>query len=290
MIRSMTGYGAAERVTEDYSLKVEIKTLNSKFFDTIIKLPRELGDKELEVKALLERELKRGKVSFSLEFIPKSYEEVPIEVNQKLFQQYYNEYSKLATVADADTSDLFKLALHSPNVIISKEDQGSVLDWSIFLEVIGEAVEKCTKFRVQEGEKLESFFRSYLTIIENQLNEIEQIDPKRAESIKARLESALSEIREKTSVDENRFEQELIYYLEKIDITEEKVRLGSHLDYFKNVLDDDAGGKKLSFLAQELGREINTIGSKANHAVMQRCVVKMKEELEKIKEQVLNVL
>lgn len=291
MIQSMTGYGSAEIQCDDFNARVEIKTLNSKFLDAQIKLPKELNDKELELKSLLESSFRRGKVSFLLELEPKSLEHLPVEINRALFTKYFQEFKSLALEMGAENEDIFKLAIYSPNVIVTKEDLGLTGQWDIILQVIREAIDKCLQFRQDEGTTLEKHFREYLSQIQQCLDKVGSRDPNRNLNIKSRLKKSLSEISELAQVDENRFEQELIYYLEKIDITEEKVRLKSHLDYFEKILSNGEGqGKKLSFLAQEIGREINTIGSKANDAEIQRAVVDMKEALEKIKEQVLNVV
>lgn len=290
MIYSMTGFGSAEAESKVYRVKVEVKTLNSKFLDLISKLPRELADKELEIKNLVAQKLNRGKVNMTLELLPIHMEEPAVHINEALFKRYFETYKKLADEVNANDKDLFRLALHSPDVIVP-DTTNEELDWDMVKNVVEEALDKCNQFRAAEGASLQEKLLSYIDGIEKGLVEVTARDPERIQSIRERVSNSLDEIREKTQVDQNRFEQELIYYIEKLDITEEKVRLGRHLDYFREVLNEgEQQGKKLGFISQEIGREINTIGAKANDAVIQRAVVQMKDELEKIKEQTMNVI
>ncbi len=290
MLQSMTGFGSAEVESKKYRIKVEIKTLNSKFLDLSTKLPREVLDRELEIKNVMTNQLKRGKVNLSVEIIPLGLEEPNIHINNELFKSYYRQYETLAKEVGANDKDLFRLALHSPDVIVA--DESSVFeDWPLVLQAMNEALEKCMAFRSSEGETLQRNLLVYIDGIAQGLEEVTQRDPERIQQIKERISSSIEEIKEKTQVDQNRFEQELIYYIEKLDITEEKVRLGRHLEYFNEVMSaDESQGKKLGFISQEIGREINTIGAKANDAVIQRAVVHMKDELEKIKEQAMNII
>jgi uncharacterized protein (TIGR00255 family) len=293
MITSMTGFGSAEKITEKYSLKVEIKTLNSKFFDASFRLPRACLKWEMEIKALLEKELGRGKINLGVHFELKSFEQPPIQINQELFDAYYKRLEQLSGDLGASGKvALFKMAMNMPNVILHEEHTEGNISFEAFKEVLLEGVANCNQFRLQEGANLQKALVASHQKIINGLSEVEERDPGRIENLKSRIHQSLEEIKQRVQVDENRFEQELIYYIEKLDLTEEKIRLGSHLDYFIDVISDDKGasGKKLGFLCQELGREINTIGSKANDAGIQRSVVGMKEELEKIKEQILNIL
>lgn len=293
MITSMTGFGSAEKITEKYSLKVEIKTLNSKFFDASFRLPRAFLKWEMEIKALLEKELGRGKINLGVHFELKSFEQPPIQINQELFDAYYKRLEQLSGDLGASGKvALFKMAMNMPNVILHEEHTEGNISFEAFKEVLLEGVANCNQFRLQEGANLKEALVASHQKIRNGLSEVEERDPGRIENLKSRIHQSLEEIKQRVQVDENRFEQELIYYIEKLDLTEEKIRLGSHLDYFIDVISDDKGtsGKKLGFLCQELGREINTIGSKANDAGIQRSVVGMKEELEKIKEQILNIL
>ncbi|MFT7030921.1 MAG: hypothetical protein ACI83W_002410 [Marinoscillum sp.] len=290
MLYSMTGFGSAEATTDRYLVKVEIKTLNSKFLDLSAKFPRELSDREPEIKNLVTEYLKRGKINLSIDLQPLSQIEESLLVNQKLFKAYFAQYKSLAHEVGADTGDLFKLALHSPDVL-APVSEGKVLDWEIIKQTLIEALNQCNEFRKQEGAALQLKFQGYLDTIASGLKGVAAQDPNRIVQIKERIANNLEEIRAKTMVDQNRFEQELIYFIEKLDITEEKVRLAGHLDYFREVMNaDDMPGKKLGFISQEIGREINTIGSKANDAVIQREVVQMKDELEKIKEQCMNII
>ena len=287
----MTGYGSAESVTAGYALKVEIKSLNSKFLDLSIKLPKELSHKELEIKSMITSILVRGKVAFSMELVPNKSMEAPIALNRDLFKRYYREFKGLNEEIEGSSQELFKLALHAPEVLTHEEDFAESIDWDEVRKAIDQAVQACDNFRTEEGRQLEKSLRANIEAISAALEEIKKLDPQRVENIKQRLTQSIEEIKDRVKVDINRFEQELIYYVEKLDISEEKVRLRSHLDYFMEVLEESvSNGKKLGFVSQEIGREINTIGSKSNHAQMQRIVVGMKDELEQIKEQVLNIM
>lgn len=290
MLYSMTGFGSAEADAGRYHIKVEIKTLNSKFLDYNLKLPRELNEREIEVKALIGQYLKRGKVNVTIELQPLNPDSPTVSINDTLFRSYYLQYEKLARDVNADTKDLFRLALHSPDVIAADE-QGDKVDWAAVKNTLEEALEKCNNHRQEEGKMLQEELERYINGIRTGLTEVTEWDPQRIKQIRERISSNIDEIKDRVQVDQNRFEQELIYYIEKLDITEEKVRLGRHLDYFMEIINqDESQGKKLGFISQEIGREINTIGAKANDAVIQRAVVQMKDELEKIKEQTLNIL
>jgi len=289
----MTGFGSAEKINEKYSLKVEIKTLNNKFFDASFRLPRAFLKWEMEIKALLEKELGRGKINLGVHFELQSFEQPLIQINQELFDAYYKHLEHLSGDLGASGKvALFKMAMNMPKVIMHEEYPEENISFEAFKEVLLEGVADCNQFRRQEGANLQEALVASHQKIRKGLSEVEERDPGRIENLKSRIHQSLEEIKQRVKVDENRFEQELIYYIEKLDLTEEKIRLGSHLDYFIDLISDDKGasGKKLGFLCQELGREINTIGSKANDAGIQRSVVGMKEELEKIKEQILNIL
>ena len=291
MIISMTGFGAAELSTDLFTLKVEIKTLNSKFFDPILKIPKEFAAWELDIKSGLEKILKRGKANIAIEFVSQSAEVAPVKINEPLFKMYYRTYDKLSHEVGASAEELFKLALHSPNVVVPRDDMSDIITLENVMSVVSEAAQNCQVFRSKEGDRLQEALQGSVNTIREQLDRVKELDPKRVESIRSRIQKSIGEIKEFVKVDENRFEQELIYYIEKLDITEEKVRLASHLHYFEEVMNgDESNGKKLGFISQEIGREINTIGSKANDAEIQRSVVNMKEALEMIKEQVLNVI
>lgn len=291
MIESMTGYGSATYNDDKYRIKVEIRTLNSKFLDLSYKIPKEFSEKELEIKNYLTAQLKRGKINMLIEFELSNGDTPSQVINENLFMEYYNQFKQLADKVNISNDDIFRLAVQSPDVIKTKDEEEDEPDWEVFMKVIQEAVQKCKGFRVQEGEALSKKLTDYITGISNGLDQVKKQDPIRIQNIKDRIENNLNEFIGADKVDANRFEQELIYYIERLDITEEKDRLANHLKYFLEILDGpESNGKKLGFISQEIGREINTIGSKSNDATLQRSVVEMKEELEKIKEQVLNII
>jgi uncharacterized protein (TIGR00255 family) len=292
MVKSMTGYGLAGIESDAFVISVEVKTLNSKFLDLSIRSPKQFSDKEHEIRNLVSKILERGKVNLAIEFTNKAGTDIPIAINEDLFQSYFRKYKEMAHVAGAETMDFFKLALQSPGVISNQVEKTSDSEeWEAVKPVIEEALFKCDQFRIDEGNVLESKFLENITVIREGLSHIKISDPIRKERIRLRIRSNFKDWLEENDFDRNRFEQELIYYFEKIDITEEVVRLETHLNYFeKNLVEDNNQGKKLGFISQEIGREINTIGSKANDAEIQKFVVVMKDELEKIKEQTLNIL
>lgn len=289
----MTGYGRTKGYVKGFQVDVEIRALNSKFLDVQLKLPRTFQSKELEIRSLLSDGLTRGKLAVSLEMVQDVSDNTSDQVNHELFKRYYKEYLTLAKEVNANESDLFRLALHSPDVMSSTSTGEDVIEeqWKGLKVLIGEAIEACNDFRNQEGATLEAELLGYIDNIAKLLEEVIQNDPDRVEVIKARIQKHQQEIESSEEFDKNRFEQEMIYYIEKLDISEEIVRLNNHLNYFKEVMNEqDSQGKKLGFISQEIGREINTIGSKANHAPIQKLVVSMKDELEKIKEQLLNII
>lgn len=293
MIKSMTGFGIAGHEDEQVSIQAEVKTLNSKFLDFSFRSPRQFSEKETEVRTLVQQVLERGKVSLSLEVVKKSDGELPVTVNEKLFQDFYGLYKGLADSVGDPATDLFKIALQSPNVISSaiKQSEDTDQDWAQIVTVIKAALANCDEFRKDEGNALEEKLLGNIEAIRSGLTQIKQDEGARKARIKEKIRNHFSEWLDEAQFDANRFEQELIYYFEKLDITEEIVRLDTHLDYFTKCLKEDVNqGKKLGFISQEIGREINTIGSKANDATMQKQVILMKDELEKIKEQSMNVL
>ncbi|WP_143960472.1 YicC/YloC family endoribonuclease [Litoribacter populi] len=292
MIKSMTGYGVANLENDDYIINVEVKTLNSKFLDLSLRSPRQFSDKELEIRNVVNGILERGKVNLSVEFTAKKSNELPVAINEELFEAYYEKFSAMAGNVGVDSPDIFKLALQSPNVTTVLSDSASgAEDWEEVKKVMIAALEHCDEYRLDEGAVLARKMQENITIIRDGLGKVEVEDPIRKQRVKERIKNNFKDWLDENSFDENRFEQELIYYFEKIDITEEIVRLGTHLDYFDKILSSDKSqGKKLGFISQEIGREINTIGSKANDASIQRHVIIMKDELEKIKEQALNIL
>lgn len=292
MIKSMTGYGQARYENEQFSISAEVKTLNSKFLDTIFRLPKTLADKENELRNLLSERLERGKVNTTVELVRLSGNQGLVKINETLFQQYYSQLTGIAQKNNAEASEIFKIVLGFPEVVIHNPgDELGEEEWKLIKNVLIEAVNKCDEYRSQEGRELEKKLLDYISSIEMLLQEITDLDPQRIILLREKLQKSLEDLPAKIEADPNRFEQEIIYYIEKLDISEEKVRLKSHLSYFKETLQSaDSNGKKLNFIAQEIGREINTIGAKAYHAQIQRLVVNMKDELEKIKEQVLNIL
>jgi len=292
MLKSMTGYGSSKYSKDGLIINVEVKTLNSKYLDLNLRVPKAFNEKELEIRNIVNEMMERGKVSLSIEFANESAAEQKQTYNEELFVKYYNDLKRLSNKVIASDEDLFRLAISSPDVIINTGEEGvDENQWMLIKEQVEAALTQCNEFRLKEGAQIAKKFESYVSIIKDNLKSVEKLDPNRIERIKARIQGNLMEFVEEEGLDKNRLEQELVYYIEKLDITEEKVRLASHLDHFSDVLNDEKSlGKKLGFISQEIGREINTIGSKANDADIQKHVVNMKEELEKIKEQVLNIL
>lgn len=288
----MTGFGNARTENDKFRVVVEVKTLNSKFLDSNLRIPKVFSDKEIEIRNLLSKTLVRGKTNFSLEFSSVGDSQPTASLNAKVIKKYFEELKAISSDLGASDVDLFKIATSLPSAIdTSNDDVISEEDWKIVLNTIDQAVIKCDTFRKEEGAILEAKLSEYIDNISANLIEIEKHDPERIANVKTRIREKITEVIESEKIDESRFEQELIYYIEKLDINEEKVRLQKHLTHFKEVLKDkEDSGKKLGFISQEIGREINTIGSKANEANLQRLVVGMKEELEKIKEQSLNIL
>ncbi len=292
MLKSMTGFGASTAETNNFKVSVEIKSLNSKFLDASIRLPKEYLHKDIEIRNILSTSLERGKIGMIVELTDKGEAKPKAAINQQLVKKYYQELLQTAQLAGAPTDGLLAIALQMPGAVDT--NTGSTdddADWKGVFATIHQALKKCENFRLDEGKLLENKFSEYIAKIAKSLEEVVAQDPRRIQGIRDRIKLAFAEFANEEQIDKNRFEQELIYYIEKLDISEEKVRLKSHLDYFLASMNNtDASGKKLGFIAQEIGREINTIGSKANDAAIQRLVVEMKEELEKIKEQVLNIL
>ncbi|MCE7863861.1 MAG: YicC family protein [Bacteroidetes bacterium CHB5] len=292
MIKSMTGFGQATSNLGDGILSIEVKSLNSKFLDLNIRMPKKFSEKELELRNLIADKLERGKVSLSIELQPGPRQEIKQQYNEALFVSYYNELKRLAEQVKAPTEGLFQVALNSPDVVQNNSrEELDPAEWEGVLSLLDEAIRQCDQFRATEGKVLEGKLGSYIENIRQGLLQVEALDPKRVEKIRARIKGNITDFFGSEGFDTNRLEQEIIFYIEKLDIHEERVRLKTHLDYFLKVIGEkQSPGKKLGFLSQEIGREINTIGSKANDAEMQKHVVLMKEELEKIKEQLNNVL
>lgn len=291
MIKSMTGYGLASADHNNIKFAVEIKSLNSKFLELNLKLPRAFSDKELALRTICSKEIERGKVSVSINMERGEDSLKGAVINAALLTSYYRQLETINADLGAQTSNLLQAALNFPEVISYSEEEAGEEDWNILNKVFKEALERFNAFRLTEGAVLRTDLELRIRNILQFFSEVEVLEPLRIPQIRARLNQFLEDNVGKISIDQNRLEQELIYYIDKLDITEEKIRLKSHCDYFMETLrSKDANGKKLGFISQEIGREINTMGAKANDAQIQQLVVGMKEELEKIKEQLLNVL
>lgn len=285
MIHSMTGYGKSILQLPTKKITIEVKSLNSKNLDLNARMPSIYREKELSLRKLIGTELERGKIDFSI-YVEMTGEESTTNLNKTVIKQYIKQ---LREIVDGDDTELLKMAIRFPDTLNTERDDIDEDEWLTILKEVKVALKNIETYRLDEGKVLENDFRLRLTNIEDLLEQVIAMDPERIEGVRERLRKGVEELKER--VDENRFEQELVYYIEKFDITEEKVRLKNHLDYFHSALDSaDSNGKKLGFIAQEIGREVNTIGSKSNYAPMQQLVVQMKDELEKIKEQLLNVL
>ena len=285
MIQSMTGFGKHVVQLPTKKITVEIKSLNSKSIDLNARMPSAYREKELELRKLIANALQRGKVDFNL-YVEITGDEASGQVNESVVKQYMKQ---LKSIADGEDIQLLEMALRLPDAMRTDRDDIDEEEYAAILKALDGALEEINIFRSEEGNVLEKDFLERIEALQQLLDKVMEMDPERQSNVRERLEKAVQDI--KVELDENRFEQELIYYLEKYDITEEKVRLANHLDYFEKTLkSNDSNGKKLGFISQEIGREINTIGSKANYAPMQQLVVQMKDELEKIKEQMLNVL
>ncbi|MFM2264956.1 MAG: hypothetical protein RLZ77_374 [Bacteroidota bacterium] len=286
MIQSMTGFGKASLQLATKKITVEVKSLNSKGLDLNVRIPSAYREMELGLRNEVAARLERGKIDLSV-YIELTGEQTSTKINVPIVQAYMQQMK--AVLPQADETELMKMAVRMPDALKTEREEIDENDWIEIQKVIQEALANIAQFRVDEGASLHKEFSLRIGNIRGYMQEALQLDPERVQAIKDRLQTAIAELQ--VQVDENRFEQELIYYLEKLDITEEKVRLTNHLDYFIETLNgSEANGRKLGFITQEMGREINTMGSKANHATMQKLVVQMKDELEKIKEQVLNVL
>lgn len=286
MIQSMTGYGKSVLQLPTKKVTIELKSLNSKNLDVNVRMPSMYRAKELGIRKTIANQLVRGKVEFSL-FIEITGEDTSSKINNTVVKEYIKQLKNV--INTGEETEYLKMAIRLPDAVTTERDEIDENEWNSIQTEINSALSKIVTYRKDEGEILKADFENRISNLRNLLDEVIKMDPERIDSVRARLEKGISEIKEK--VDENRFEQELVYYIEKFDITEEKVRLENHLNYFISSLNsDDSNGKKLGFISQEIGREINTIGSKSNYAPMQKLVVQMKDELEKIKEQMLNVL
>lgn len=290
MIQSMTGFGKASTELAKRKVTVEIKSLNSKQLDLAVRMPNLYKEHEMEIRNMLSRQLERGKVDFLI-YIENIGTETATQVNHNLVEGYYNQIKDSAQKLGIDTpNDWFQVILRLPDVLKYESQEVDEVEWGAVLNVVNAAIQQLISFRKQEGSMLENLFKEKIANISTLLSDIEPFESERVEKIKVRITDALQKI-EDFDYDKNRFEQEMIYYIEKLDINEEKARLANHLNYFLETMNAGSGqGKKLGFISQEIGREVNTMGSKSNHADMQQIVVRMKDELEQIKEQVLNVL
>ena len=285
MIYSMTGYGKSVLQLPTKKITIEIKSLNSKSLDLNTRMPSVYREKELDIRKLIASKLERGKVDFSI-FVEITGEETTTQINTSAVKQYIKQ---LKEIVDGDDTELLKMAVRFPDALNTERTDIDEDEWKAVLNEINAALNNIAVYRLDEGKVLEQDFKDRVQSISTLLDDVIAIDPERVIAVRERLLKGVEELKEK--FDENRFEQELVYYIEKYDITEEKVRLKNHLEYFISSLNSkDSNGKKLGFITQEIGREINTIGSKSNYAAMQKLVVQMKDELEKIKEQLLNVL
>ena len=290
-LKSMTGFGKAVSEIPGKKVTVEVRSLNSKGMDLNLRLPYIYKEKELELRNEVSKQIERGKVDLTV-FIESTEEALPVTINKTLAKAYYKELKSLSQELNENDQSLLAMVIKMPDVM-KAERETVVLDeaeWKQVKTAVNKAIEAFQKFRSDEGKTLTKEFESRIGSIAGLLSEVLALDGLRIPGIKERIKTNLTEVIDKEKIDGNRFEQELIYYIEKLDITEEKLRLKTHLDYFTTTMQEPASGRKLGFISQEIGREINTIGSKANDANIQKIVVQMKDELEKIKEQLLNVL
>ena len=293
MIQSMTGYGKAAVELPDKRVNIEIKSLNSKALDLTTRVAPFYREREMQIRQEIARRLERGKVDFTLWIEKKNADQTAAPISQEVVEAYYNRIRQIARQTGIpEPSDWFACLLRLPDVTAKNDTQ--VVDddeWALTYQAVKEAIDALVAFRQQEGQALEKKFREKIANIAALLTQVEPYEAERVGKIRERITDALTNTLGAVDYDKNRLEQELIYYIEKLDVNEEKQRLANHLHYFVATLDSGIGqGKKLGFIAQEMGREINTLGSKSNHAEMQKLVVQMKDELEQIKEQVLNVL
>ncbi|MDG2108673.1 MAG: YicC family protein [Flavobacteriaceae bacterium] len=285
MIMSMTGYGKKETQFEDKRISIEIRALNSKSADINLRTPSYIRELDTKIRKHLSTEMNRGKIDLSIH-VEFNGQKVPNKINTSVINSYIDQ---LESIGDSTISERLAIAMRLPDTLKSDREILSEQEKNLIFKLLDIVIEDIKSYRLDEGAELEKDMLLRVDLIENHLEAIKKIDPERNNKIEMKLRDSLENL--KIEIDANRFEQELIFYLEKFDITEEKVRLKNHLDYYRKIMKSDVPvGKKLGFISQEIGREINTIGSKANHAELQKIVVQMKDELEKIKEQLLNIL
>ncbi|HEY8930289.1 MAG TPA: YicC/YloC family endoribonuclease [Mucilaginibacter sp.] len=291
MIKSMTGYGIASIDADGAKYTVEIKSLNSKFLELSLRLPKIFAEKEFQLRNDCSKQIERGKVNLTINVEKANTTVNAAGIDKNLLKHYLQQLQSVSAELNEPAGNLLELALGLPEVVKYEEETASEDEWKLAEKAYQQALAAFQQFRTDEGNVLEQDMKYRIGVIVKNLGLVEIEEPKRVPVIKERLNQFLSEAVGREAIDQNRFEQELIYYIDKLDITEEKIRLKTHCNYFIETLkNDDANGKKLNFISQEIGREINTLGSKANDANIQKLVVGMKEELEKIKEQLLNVL
>jgi uncharacterized protein (TIGR00255 family) len=288
MIQSMTGYGKSVLQLPTKKVTIEIKTLNSKNLDLNVRIPSYYKEKELAVRKKLAAGLVRGKIDFSI-YVEMTADETTTVINKAVVNDYIQQLKNMLFTENNNDVELLQMAIKMPDALKTEREELDENEWKLIEGSIDEALQETIQYRTDEAASLEDDFKLRILNIRKYLEEVNALDEERLNDVRVRLQKSISDL--KVEIDENRFEQELIYYLEKLDINEEKVRLGNHLEYFLQELgSSDSNGKKLGFIVQEIGREINTTGSKANYASMQKSVIQMKNELEKIKEQILNVL
>ena len=291
MVKSMTGFGKATGEVNNKKITVEIKSLNSKQADISVRMPSFYKEKELTLRSLINKNLQRGKIELNL-YAELLGESSNLHLNKELFEKYYNEFNSTANEIDPNhNSDIVSIISKLPDVMKSERAELDKSEWTSVLDVIETALKEINAFRKTEGKSLEDELTLRVDNISDLLTKVELYEQERIETVKARIITNLKEVVDEKKIDKDRFEQELIYYIEKYDVTEEKTRLSQHCKYFMETMSSTISeGKKLGFICQEMGREINTLGSKANHSELQKIVVQMKDELEKIKEQILNIL
>lgn len=286
-MKSMTGFGKSTGELPNKKITVEIKSLNSRQFDLNLRIPGLYREKESELRSELSKQTERGKIDFGI-FSEYTGEANVVSINKPLAKGYYNELKKLSSELNEPAKDILSLIMKMPDVLKSDRQELDKKEWEQVRKLIDEAIKDFQKFRDDEGTVLKKEFINRINLINKLLEDVIKLDEERIPLLREKLNKGVNELKEK--IDQNRFEQELIYYIEKLDISEERLRLKTHLDYFLKTMTETSSGRKLGFISQEIGREINTIGSKANDAGIQKLVVQMKDELEKIKEQLLNVL
>lgn len=291
MLKSMTGYGKAIGSFGNKTIIIEIRSVNSKQFDINFKIPAIYKEKEIELRNEISRQAERGKIDFYIN-IEQSDSDRPVQINSAVLKEYFGQIKAIATELEIPVSEQVMLAaLRLPETLKTETPMVTEEEWNVLFKCLNDALIIFNNFRVQEGKALEKDITSRIVLIEQYLSNLQSYEGNRLVRIKERLQKNLNEFIPTSSIDANRFEQEVIYFLEKLDITEEKVRLKNHCDYFLTTMNqEESSGRKLGFIVQEMGREINTLGSKANDSDIQKRVVMMKDELEKIKEQLMNVL